>query len=152
MESFEIFAEMSIAMLGFSGLMVAVSDTTSIITARVKGLLFTASIAVICSVLPLTGLSIVYCSFVYIGLMLYMTIWTYSNFFRNPAANANSTIYVSLNVALLSTMIALLYSIFQHQSILFHAYLYAISITLLCSGTYFVRMVLFIAAEKEGST
>ena len=56
METFEIFAEMSIAMLGFSGLMVAISDVSSIVVARVKGLLFFASIAAICSVIPLTGL------------------------------------------------------------------------------------------------
>ena len=152
MESFEIFAEMSIAMLGFSGLMVAMSNATSIIVARVKGLLFSASIAAICSVIPLTGLSIVYCSFVYIGLIGYMTVWSYGNFFRNPAANASKAIYFSLNAALLSTMVVLSYSIFLQQSILYHAYLYSICVILFCSGTYFVRMVLFIAAEKERST
>ncbi len=152
METFEIFAEMSIAMLGFSGLMVAISDVSSIVVARVKGLLFFASIAAICSVIPLTGLSLTLCSLVYIVLVLAMNVWSYINFFLNPQAQASKGIYISLTAALISAIIVLTYCIFYKNDLLLDAYIGAISVALLCSGTFFVRMVLFLVSEKGEST
>ena len=152
MEAFEIFAEMSIAMLGFSGLMVAISDVSTLIVARVRGLLFFASIAAICSALPLTGLSLVLCAFVYIVLVGYMNVWSYSNFFKVTQARASKGIYFVLTSALLVAMSALLYCIFYAADMLYQAYMGALAVVLFCSGTFFVRMVLFLVTEKEGST
>ena len=152
METFEIFAEMSIAMLGFSGLMVAISDVSSIVVARVKGLLFFASIAAICSVIPHYWLSLTLCSLVYIVLVLAMNVWSYINFFLNPQAQASKGIYISLTAALISAIIVLTYCIFYKNDLLLDAYIGAISVALLCSGTFFVRMVLFLVSEKGEST
>ena len=151
-EAFEIFAEMSIAMLGFSGVMVAISKASTTVVSRVKGLIFSASVATICSVLPLTGLSLVFCSIGYIALVIALIVWGYSGFYRNPAAQANKVIFFGFNGALLSAIVVLSYSVALAPESLHQAYIYAIFVALLCSGSYFVRMVLFLASERDGAT
>jgi uncharacterized membrane protein YqjE len=151
-EGFEIFAEMSIAMLGFSGVMVAISKASATVVTRVKGLIFSASIAAVCSALPLTGLSLVLCSMGYIALVIVLVVWGYSSFYRNPAAQANKVIFFGLNGALLSAIVVLSYSVALAPRSLHQAYMYAIFAALLCSGSYFVRMVLFLVSERDSET
>ena len=146
-ETFEIFADMSIAMLGFSGLMVAISKAAATVVARVKGLIFSASVASICAVIPLTGLNLVLCSIGYIALVSVLIVWGYSNFYRNPAAQANRAIFLVLNGAFLSAIVVLSYSIAIAPESLHQTYMYGLFVTLLCSGAYFVRMVMFLVSE-----
>ena len=148
-EAFEIFAEMSIAMLGFSGLMVAISKASTTVVTRVKGLIFFASVSAICSVIPLTGLSLILCAASYIALVSVVIVWGYSNFYRNPAAQANNAIYFSLNGALLSAIVLLSYSIAIAPELLHQAYMYGLFVVLLSSGSYFVRMVLFLVSNED---
>ena len=151
-QSFEIFAEVSVALFGFSGLAAVVGGSKqkqTYISVRIRGLLFTSGVAAICSIAPLTGLNLLYCSVLYIVLLVWTQYWAISGFMRQQSSQASWMIYVPSFTAMVVAVASLLYGILLDPSLLFYAYMYGICVMLVVAGIFFIRMVLSISTNME---
>lgn len=149
---FEILAEVSIAVLGFSGITAAIGSQTrrmGFFAARVKGLLFAAGIASVCSVAPLASLQLFYCSIGYILFATSLLVWAIFGLLRNPDAQTNLGVFVVGNSILLSAIGSLVYALIIAPENLFGAYVYSLCMSLLLAGIFFVRLVLAIVSQDD---
>ena len=150
-ESFEIFAEISVALFGFSGLVAVLGNATqqAFFSTRIRGLLFSAGAAVICSVAPLAKLDLVYCAFLYVGLAVAMQAWAITVLMRTHGARASWTIYFAMLTLSLTAVGALLYGVFRDTEVLHTAYLFGLCVQLFTAAIFFIRMVLATTTELD---
>jgi hypothetical protein len=150
-QTFEIFAEISVALLGFSGLVAVLGNATqrAFFSTRIRGLLFSSGAAVICSVAPLAKLDLVYCAFLYIGLVIAMQAWAITGLMRSEGARPSWAIYVALLTLSLTAVSGLLYGVFLNTEILHTAYLFGLCVQLFTAAIFFIRLVLATTTEIE---
>ena len=151
-QSYEIFAEISVALLGFASITAAVAGQTrkpEVLTARIKGLLMSATIACVGSIAPLTHLDIIYCAVGYLFLLVIFLVWSGLEFFRNRDAKWNMQIWIVGYSLTISTTGFLLYSLLTATELIHVAYICAICVSLGMAGTVFVRFVLVIISGEE---
>ena len=149
---FEVFTEVSIAVLGFSGITAAIgsqSHKMGFLAARVKGLLFAAGITSVCSVAPLTSLHLFYCSIAYILFATSLLIWAIFGLLRNPDAQSNMVVFVVGNSLMLSAIVSLIYALIVAPENLLVAYVYSLCMSLLLAGIFFIRLVLAIVSPND---
>ena len=142
---------MSITVLGFSGITAAIGiriHQKAFLAARVRGLLFAAGIASIFSVAPLANLNLIYCAVGYMVFSSSLLIWAFFGLHKNPDAQSSTTVFIGGNSIILSAIVALAYSIAWAPHLLANVYVYALSMMLLLSGIFFVRMVLALASPE----
>ena len=153
-QNFEIFAELSVAILGFSGLAAVLGDSGSnhaYVAARVHGLLVRACIAAISSILPLTGLNIVYCSMIFIVLLIAAQGWAIFGLMRQKSARPSWVIFFTSLLAMLVGVVVMAYGIIEAPVTLVYGYVYSICVVLFSAGLFFVRMVLAITSLPKGN-
>ena len=151
-QSFEIFAELSIAVLGFSGITAAIGSQTqqkSFLAARAKGLLFAGGVAAIFSVAPLTDLSLAYCAIGYMCSSSSLLVWAFFGLHRNPQARSSIFIFSIGNAIIITAIGALAYSLALAPELLPKAYVFALSMVLLLAGIFFVRLVLALTSSER---
>ena len=152
-DAFEIFAEVSVAILGFSGMVAVIGDsnnTSPFIAARIRGLLLTSGSAAVSALAPLTGLTLTYCSILLIVIILASQLWGVWLMMQQAAKPSWTIFFVSL-VAMLSAVIWLTYGLVVDPGVLIFGYVFAVSVLLLMSGLFFARMVLAITSEPGGA-
>ena len=152
MESFEILAEVSIALLGFSGIAAVLGGSraqTRFIAPRIQGLLWTAGIAALCSTAPLAGVDLTLCSILYVVLAICSQYWAITNLMRHPSANASWTIYTFALSGIVAAVGYLCYALIIEPSLLVSAYKYAIYVMMVIAGIFFVRMAITVSSADE---
>jgi hypothetical protein len=150
---FEIFAEVSVAILGFSGIVAVIDDsnnTSPFVAARIRGLLLTSGIAAISALAPLTGLALTYCSILLIILIIASQLWGIW-LMRQQAAKPSWVIFFLSLIAMLAAVIWIVYGLVSEPEMLISGYIFTVSVMLLMSGLFFVRMVLAITSVTKGT-
>ena len=152
-DSLSIFAELSVAMLGFSGITAVLGNSQSdipFIAGRIRGLLFTSGIAALASILPLTGTSILSSSYIFLVLLASLVVWSLTSFLAIKDYQASLAIGISCLGAIASAMIWLGYSVYTQADTLVSAYAIGISACLLTAGVFFIRVVLSMVDYRSG--
>lgn len=153
--SFEIFAELSVTMLGFSGITAVLGGSqldSPFIIVRIKGLLFCAGVAGVASIMPLAGLTLEHSAYLFELLLLSLMAWNFLGFRSISSHRASLPIFIPLIALLLSSSIFLGYQLYFEASNLTSAYAFGISACLLCAGSYFIRVVLSMIQSRRDST
>jgi hypothetical protein len=153
LDTLEIFAELAVAILGFSGIVAVIGDSTSsrpYIVVRIRGLLLTASVAAVSSIVPLTGLGLSYCSILLVILLLGSAIWGFW-LMKQQSANPSWIVFYVSQTAILIGVGWLIVGLAFRPELLVSGYLYSIVSMLLMAGLFFVRMVLAITTESRGT-
>ena len=147
------FAEISIALLGFSGLASALSAASrknrGFLKIRLKALLIISGSACFGSLAPLTGLDLYYCCLAFALLIVGTVVSTCRDFLNTPDAapsrilavicigwSAIAVIFQSIALALETDMIEV-------------AYMFALSGTIAVSGLFFIRFVLALVQDLD---
>lgn len=149
----EIFAELAVAILGFSGIVAVIGDSKSsrsFVSVRIRGLLLTACVAAVSSIAPLTGLGLAYCSILVVILLLGSQIWDFWLMKQQAAKPSWTVFYVSL-VLIMAGVCWLILGLVYRPELLVSGYVYSIVVMLLMAGMFFVRMVLEITSETRGA-
>lgn len=153
LSNLSVFAEVSIALLGFSGLASALSSISSknraFITIRLKALLFISGSACFGSLAPLTGLAIYYCS-IMLALLTAGTVFKIGRDFLNTPDVSPSPFLVFLSVgwAIVGT-IFLCFALLFNPALIPPAYMFTLSGTILIAILFFIRFVLAMVQDVE---
>jgi hypothetical protein len=148
----EVLAELSVAILGFSGITVVLGhskfDALSAGT-RIQGLILSSGIALILSVLPIIGLHLAISSVLAIVLTLSFAFWAIWTIYRGMfKANVWLTVFaVGVGAA---CCIWLAYVLAVGRGNLIDPYIALVGFTLLQAAVFYIRVVLSInMAVKE---
>ena len=148
-----VFAEVSIALLGFSGLASALSSVSSknraFITIRLKALLIISGSACFGSLAPLTGLELYYCC-VLLCLLTAGALFKIGHDFLNTAGVAPSPFLAFLTVGWgIAGVIFQLFALIFNPGFVPLAYSFTLSGTITVAILFFVRFVLAMVQDVE---
>jgi hypothetical protein len=153
----QVLAEVSVALLGFSGLTVVLGHSRfdqAGIKFRTQGLLYTSSLAFIGSLLPLVGVPVSLGATVMAALMSATFMSVLMTLFRadTPTIRVSPFLtWTTLPVYMISTL-ALWFSIFALPEQLLFIYKLAIGCNLLLAVLYFIRLVTSAFGTNEMSS
>jgi hypothetical protein len=154
MADLELLAELSVAILGFSGITVVLGhskfDALSAST-RIQGLILSSGIALILSLLPTIGLNLALSSVLAIALTLSFAMWAVGMIYRgNFKANIWLTLFFFGVGGACCTWLT--YVLIVDRSNLIHPYIALVGFTLLQATVFYIRVVLSISmAVEEGA-
>lgn len=148
-----VFAEVSIALLGFSGLASALSGVSaknrSFITIRLKALLIISGSACFGSLAPLTGLELYYCC-VLLSLLTAGALFKIGHDFLNATEVAPSPFLVFLTVGWAITGVAFqLFALIFDPNLIPLAYSFTLSGTITTAILFFIRFVLAMVQDMQ---
>ncbi len=153
LDALEIFAELAVAILGFSGIVAVIGDSKSsrsYVAVRIRGLLLTAGIAAVSSIAPLTGVALTHCSILFVILLVGSSSWGFW-LMTQQSANPSWIVFYVSQAAILIGVVWLILGLVYTPEILVFGYMYSIVMMLLMAGMFFVRMVLEITSETSGT-
>jgi len=153
LEVLELFAELAVAILGFSGIVAVIGDSTSsrsYIVVRIRGLLLTASVAAISAIAPLTGLGLTYCSIIFVILMLGSALWGFW-LMKQQSANPSWIVFSVSQTAILIGVGWLIVGLVLKPRLLDSGYMYSVTTMLLMAGMFFVRLILAISTKTRSA-
>jgi hypothetical protein len=153
---FEIFAELSAALLGFSGLMIALRQakfTPESLAARIRGLLYTAGGALVASLLPLINVPLLIACLVLLLIMVSHSSWAIRVWMLNARQlGANPVLGWIFVTASLPIIAWLGVALFRDIDTQLGAYIAAIGFLLLTSTYNFCRfLMLSLTTERPES-
>ena len=153
----QVLAEVSVALLGFSGLTVVLGQSRfdqAGIAFRTEGLLYTSSLAFIGSLLPLVGVPVLLGAIAIAALMSVVCMSVLRMLFGADAPTfriSQFLTWTTLPVYMMSTL-ALWISIFALPEQLLFIYKLAIGCNLILAVLYFIRLVTSTFGTKKGSS
>jgi hypothetical protein len=153
----QVLAEVSVALLGFSGLTVVLGQSRfdqAGIAFRTEGLLYTSSLAFIGSLLPLVGVPVSLSAIAIATLMSVACVSVLRTLFGANAPTIRISKFLTwttLPVYMLSTL-ALWFSIFALPEQLLLIYKLAIGCNLVLAVLYFIRLVTSTFGTNEVSS
>ena len=146
------FAEVSIAMLGFSGITSAfdrIYKRQKNLSVRTMGLLFTSGIAFFASITPIVGLPSVVASIILILLVGVSAISCMISVFRKPVHSSNVWLVCLVNGSLLCSVGWLILALWSGGSSVNAPYMTTICLLLLAAALLFIRMILAMGTNGE---
>jgi|OM-RGC.v1.023193261 hypothetical protein len=150
MGRFEILAELSVAVLGFSGLLIALGHdriSDSLAVTRIRALLYTASASLVASVLPLLNLYLPVAAVFLLLALLMHTIWICVYWLRAIHVSTSKWVGVIFMLAALPISAWLVFSLLNQGASLGAAYIAGIGYFLLTSIYNFARYLLLSLSE-----
>ncbi len=148
-----VFAEVSIALLGFSGLASALSRVSAknraFITIRLKALLMISGSACFGSLAPLTNLELYYCCILF-ALLTAGTFYKIGREFLSAVDVSPSPFLVFLSVGWAIAGLAFqLYALMLNPGLVPVAYMFTLSGTVTIAILFFIRFVLAMVQDVE---
>lgn len=148
-----IFAEVSVALLGFSGLASALSHVSeanrAFITSRLRALLLISGAACFGSLAPLTGLPIEYCSILFTALIA-GTIYKIAREFLSTPDVAPSLFLVVLSVGWGVAGVGFqTFALVADPGLQPMAYVFTLSGSVAIAIVFFIRVVLAMVQDSE---
>jgi uncharacterized membrane protein YuzA (DUF378 family) len=138
------FAEISIAMLGFSGITSAfdrIYKRQKNLSVRTMGLLVTSGIAFLASITPIVGLPSVVASIILILLVGVSASWCIISVFRKSEHSSNGSLLCSVGWLILA--------LWSDGSSVNAPYMTTICLLLLAAALLFIRMILAMGTNGE---
>lgn len=153
LSNLSVFAEVSIALLGFSGLASALSSVSdrnrAFITIRLKALLMISGSACFGSLAPLTGLEVYYCS-ILLTLLTAGTVFKIGRDFLGASDVSPSLFLVFLSVGWAIAGIGFqLFTLVFKPALVPVAYAFTLSGMITISILFFIRFVLAMVQDVE---
>jgi hypothetical protein len=140
----KLFTQVSITILGFSGVTTALghlSSNTRYISIRTKGLLFAASIAFIASIGPLAGFPEFFAAiFLAIAALSTSCICLYAF----TKSGANSSLVWPVHIALITSSLWLVYNLITNTQQIGQPYIATTALLIISSVILFIRLVISI--------
>jgi len=146
------FAEISIAMLGFSGITSAfdrIYKRQKNLSVRTMGLLVTSGIAFLASITPIVGLPSVVASIILILLVGVSSSWCIISVFRKPKHSSSVWLVCLDNGSLLCSVGWLILALRSYGSSVNAPYMTTICLLLLAAALLFIRMILAMGTNGE---
>jgi hypothetical protein len=153
----QVLAEVSVALLGFSGLTVVLGQSRfdqAGIVFRTQGLIYTSSLAFVGSLLPLVGVPILLGAFAMAALMSAACMSVLRTLFgaSAPKFRISPLLTWTFLPVYMSSTLALWFSIFALPEQLLFIYKLAIGCNLLLAVVYFIRLVTSTFGTNEVSS
>jgi len=152
LEVLGLFAEVSIAMLGFSGITLAfgrIYKRQKSLSVRTMGLLVTSGIAFLASITPIVGLPSVVASIILILLVGVSASWCIISVFRKPEHSSSVWLVCLVNGSLLCSVGWLILALWSDGSSVNAPYMTTICLLLLAAALLFIRMILAMGTNGE---
>jgi hypothetical protein len=152
----EILAEVSVALLGFSGLTIVLGRSRFNqhgVSFRIRGLLFTSSAAFVGSTMPLVGMPLLASILLLALTMSIMSVWSGRETFgrQSSSIQTNPILFWALYPPYVLSMLALWLSPLLMPESNFAVLKFAIGLNLLLAVTYFVRLILSMPTDETSS-